>query len=247
MFDVPAGLGEHVVTGRGERNGVGALTAGHETERCVRGQPSRSFSQPPATSSTTAAPGEVNALKAGWSHPTRQHVRGCRRIEGATDHEPEIAGTGRGDQGRLDGVRPARRSHCCGRRGPSGSELRALRRASRSTPFGNTGCSATSGTIARGARGGIGQQFEKRIHTRDYRLQPGHELADCSSLRSSSRVASRGWFSRASPGPRPCRPWRCSHRTARAKRSTCRPLRRRSTASVLHLCGASAANGGRNP
>ena len=33
------------------------------------GKPSSSFSQLPAMSSTTAAPGEVTALKAGWSHP----------------------------------------------------------------------------------------------------------------------------------------------------------------------------------
>ena len=61
------------------------------------GKPSRSFSQPPAMSSTTAAPGEVNALNAGWSHPTVRMSAACRGVEGATDDEPEVAGTGRGD------------------------------------------------------------------------------------------------------------------------------------------------------
>ena len=34
-----------------------------------RANPTSSFSQPPATSSTTAAAGEVTALNASWSHP----------------------------------------------------------------------------------------------------------------------------------------------------------------------------------
>ena len=70
-LDVPTRQREHVVAGRGQRHRVGRLAAGHEPHRrrWPGGRAGR-CSQPPATSSTTAAPGEVSTLNAGWSHPT---------------------------------------------------------------------------------------------------------------------------------------------------------------------------------
>ena len=70
LLDVPARPRQHVVPGGGEPDGVRPLPARHEAERGrAPGSPSSSFSQRPATSSTTAAAGEVTALKASWSHP----------------------------------------------------------------------------------------------------------------------------------------------------------------------------------
>jgi len=69
LLDVPTSLGQHVVTGCGERHGIGACPPVTKPNDAPAGKPNSSFSQPPATSSTTAAAGEVNALKAGWSHP----------------------------------------------------------------------------------------------------------------------------------------------------------------------------------
>ena len=69
LLDVPAGIGQHVVTSRGERHRICGLPPVTKPNDAWTGKPSSSFSQPPATSSTTAAAGEVTALKAGWSHP----------------------------------------------------------------------------------------------------------------------------------------------------------------------------------
>ena len=89
------------------------------------GRPSRSFSQPPATSSTTAAPGDVVGLNAGWSQPVARIVGRGGRVEGAADDEAEVPRTGRGDERRLDRV--GQLSHDLrGRGGPVGQRPQPL-------------------------------------------------------------------------------------------------------------------------
>ena len=83
--------GEDVVPGGGEGHGVGRLPAGHEA-RPTRpaGRPSRSFSHAPATSSTTAAPGDVSGLKAGWSQPTARTSAAVAASRAPPDDEAEV-------------------------------------------------------------------------------------------------------------------------------------------------------------
>ena len=69
-LDVPAR--RRRARGGGPRRGPRCWPPGRRSRaRTTRsaGSPSRSFSQPPATSSTAAAPGEVSGLNAGWSQP----------------------------------------------------------------------------------------------------------------------------------------------------------------------------------
>ena len=64
----------------------------------VGGSPSRSVSQPAATSSTVAAAGPSTNRPAFWSQVGGQPVGGQGGGQAAADHEPEVARPGRGDQ-----------------------------------------------------------------------------------------------------------------------------------------------------
>ena len=102
-LDVPAGAREHVVTGRRQRHGVGALSAGHEAERCARRQ-AQKLLQPIAGDvlDDRCSRGRSGALKAFWSQPLVSMSAAMAASSGAADHEPEVARTVRRHQRRLD-------------------------------------------------------------------------------------------------------------------------------------------------
>ena len=115
------------------------------------GRPSSSTSQPPATSSATAAAGEID-VQAGVLVPgAGQPVRRERRRQAAADDEPEVASAGAGDQARLGGCgelldhRRAGRSGLPGVARPSPSVARRgrpedRRVGSRATPGSRSRC-----------------------------------------------------------------------------------------------------------
>ena len=183
-FDVPAGLGQHVMTRRGEGDGVGTLAAGNEAERST-GRQAEQFLQP-----TTGHVLDDRGTRRGDAVEGRlvpsdgQHFSCRRGIQRAAYHEPEITGTGRGYQGRLDGT-GKRVDHRCCRDGPIRQGADSLSQGIEVDPVREHRLLGDFRTIVRGPRRGIGQQLEKRIHT--VIIPRRHELADGSSSSSRGR------------------------------------------------------------
>ncbi len=107
------------------------------------GSPSRSFSHPPATSSTTAAAGEVARLNAGWSHPTASMSAAVAASSAPPITNPKY-------RGPVVPTRPGSTASTswsttsAAGTGPSGSSPNAARRSSTPTPAGNAARSPTS-------------------------------------------------------------------------------------------------------
>ena len=101
-LDVPAGGGEHLVTGRRQTDRVGRLRSGDETDGDAGGK-SEQVSEPVARDLLDDGGRGRRQIVVGRLVPGRHEQLGGRGGgEGATDDEPEVAGTGRGDDGRLD-------------------------------------------------------------------------------------------------------------------------------------------------
>ncbi len=104
LFDVPTDLRQYMVTGGRQGHRVGPLTTSHEAERRPRRQ-AQDLLQP--------GPGHVfdhrrrrrgHGVEGGLVPTAGQNIRGRSRLEGTTDHEPEVTRPGRADQGGLDRV-----------------------------------------------------------------------------------------------------------------------------------------------
>ena len=104
LLDVPARLGQDVVARRRQRHRIGPLAAGHEAEGGVGGQAQELFQPGPGDVLDHGRPRGGDGVESRLVPPAGQHVRRRGRLEGAPDHEPEVAGTGGTHQGGLDGT-----------------------------------------------------------------------------------------------------------------------------------------------
>ena len=101
-LDVPAFPLEHGVPSRGDAREVGHRPSRREAEPRRLGSPTRSKTQPPATSSATEAEGPQTYTDPvpGGRQPVGTHGGG----HGAADDEAEVAGARERDDPRLGGL-----------------------------------------------------------------------------------------------------------------------------------------------
>ena len=184
-LDVPAGLGQHVVPGGGEADGVGRLAPVTKPTDASAGRPSSSFSQPPATSSAAAAAGDGDRVERVLVPAGGEHVGRGRRGQRAADDEPEVARAGAWRRGR---ARPRRAGPPAP--APAAWERRATdRRTPRPTRPGRStlrpaGPATTGGNRPHGQRpNGTDDSFPPPTH-----LIPGPHLGSSSLLRRSGDI-----------------------------------------------------------
>jgi hypothetical protein len=100
-LDVPAHLGEHVVAGRGQPDGVGGLATGHKSDR-GRGRKTEEVLEPGSGTLLGDRRGRGQHRVERALVPARGHdLRSARGGQGAADDEPEEARPGGRHQPRL--------------------------------------------------------------------------------------------------------------------------------------------------
>ena len=201
------------------------------------GRPNSSFSHPPVTSSTTAAAGEVTALKAGWSHAVVSTSAAVAASRAPPTTNPKYRGPVVAT--RAGSTAPASSSIVASADvGSSRNEPRADRTASASKSVGKTGRSAGCSRKS-AARSAVWSRSSRRVLTPHHRRigprrRNAPDMKVAPSLESEgatcpSRVtARRRRLGRSSCGPWPPRErCSCGRRTEPpCRRGTC-PRRRR--------------------